>query len=248
MNTLNQQLIKDQSTSPTTAETNAILESLGGAEPSTPKPVTSAKALSSQGSPGTTTDVAERALDLLGAGVQAEQVASALGVTPARIAQLLATEMFAEKVAELRYKNLQSHNIRDGKYDVLEDKLIQKLEYSLPLMIKPDTIMKALSAVNGAKRRGQSAPTQVTNQQNIVTLMLPSSIAQKFTIDINNQVTKAGEQELLTMPSGNLLQQVEDAEQSRLTQELPLGYTNEANETKNQSHTNHKGEATEEKS
>lgn len=166
-------------------------------------------------SPGVTSSVEEKALTLLGSGVPAESVASALGVVPARIAQLLSNKLFADKVAELRYKSLQQHNRRDGKYDSMEDILLAKLEKSLPLMVKPDTILKAINTVNGATRRGQSAPDQVVNQQNLVQIIMPAVISRKFTIDINNSVTKAGDQELHTMPSGNLLTQVEDAEKDR---------------------------------
>jgi len=167
------------------------------------------------GSCGQTSSTEDRAMQLLGSGVQAEQVASALGVTPSRIAQLLSQKHFAAKVAELRYASLQQHNIRDGRYDALEDRLLVKLDKSLPLLMKPESILKAISIVNNAKRRGQSAPEQVTNQKNIVNLILPTIIAEKFSIDINNQVTRAGEQELHTMASGNLLKQVEEAEAKR---------------------------------
>lgn len=168
---------------------------------------------SSHYSTGQTTSIEEKALRLLGSGVQAEAVASALGVTASRISQLLAEDNFSKKVANLRYESLQKHNRRDTKYDSLEDRLIDKLEKSLPLLVKPESILKAITVVNGAKRRGQSAPAQVNNQQNIVNLVLPASIAAKFTVatNIDNQVTRAGDQELLTMASGNLLKQVEEA-------------------------------------
>lgn len=164
-----------------------------------------------KGAPGISSSIEERALSLLGAGINSESVASALGVTPARISQLLAEKHFSQAVSKLRYENLQKHNKRDDLYDSLEDKLLIKLEKSLPLLVRPETILKAMTVVNGAKRRGQSAPQQVSNQQNIVNLILPAVIAEKFTIDINNQVTRAGDQDLMTMPSGNLLKQVEDA-------------------------------------
>lgn len=187
----------------------ALLESLGESTSSPPSVVE--PNISASGHPGITTSIEGRAKNLLGNGVAPESVAAALGVTPSRISQLLASDDFAHEVATLRYENLQSHNVRDGKYDSLEDRLIKKLENSLPLMVRPDTILKAIATVNGAKRRGQSTPEQVTNQQNIVQLVLPSVIAEKFTINISNQVTKAGDQELLTMQSGNLLKQVEEA-------------------------------------
>lgn len=180
-------------------------------------------------SPGVTSPLEEKALVLLGAGVASESVASALGVTPSRIAQLLSNKLFAGRVSELRYESLQKHNKRDNAYDTLEDLLIKKLKSALPLLIKPESILKAVSVVNNAKRRGQSAPQQVINQQNIVNLILPNIITRKFTVNIDNQVTKAGDQELLTMPSGDLLKQVEAAETARLeapenqTQELLVG-------------------------
>ena len=79
---------------------------------------------SSHYSPGASTSVEERALHLLGSGVPADSVASALGVTPSRISQLLAEDSFSKKVAALRYDSLQKHNRRDGKYDSLEDTLL----------------------------------------------------------------------------------------------------------------------------
>ena len=165
--------------------------------------------------PGETSGVEEKALNLLGAGVGAEQVAAALGVTPARISQLLSDKNFSDKVTEARYRNLQSHTKRDNTYDSLEDKLLSRLEKSLPLMVKPDTLLKAIAVVNSAKRRGQSAPDQLVNQNNIVNVILPQHIVQTFTTNINNQVTKAGNQELLTMQSGTLLKRVEAKENER---------------------------------
>jgi len=202
-------------TIPDKAISDPLLDSLGGEisaekeiEDSIPIP---APAPSSHYNTGQTTSTEERALSLLGSGISAEQVAGALGVTPSRISQLLAEEVFSKRVAELRYTNLQKHNERDGQYDSLEDKLITKLERSLPLLVRPESILKAITVVNGAKRRGQSGPQQVTNTQNVVNLILPQVIADKFSVNGDNQVTKAGEQELITMASGNLLKQVEDA-------------------------------------
>lgn len=157
----------------------------------------------------------DRALALLGNGVSAEATATALGVSPSRISQLLSDDTFKERVTALRYENLQRHNQRDSAYDSLEDKLIDKLEKSLPMMYKPHEILKAISVVNGAKRRGQSAPEQITNQQNIVNLVLPAIITQRFETNINNQVIKAGDQELLTMNSSALLRKVESHEKDR---------------------------------
>lgn len=196
-------------------DTTDLLDSLGASVQAPTAPATISDP-STHYAPGLTSSIEDRALSLLGSGIKSESVASALGVSPSRISQLLAEKHFSDKVAELRYKNLQAHNQRDDKYDSLEDKLIAKLDKSLPLMVRPDTILKAINVINGAKRRGQSSPDTANSTTNIVNIVLPKVIAQKIVTNINNQVTKAGDQELLTMPSGNLLKQVEDAAESRL--------------------------------
>lgn len=151
----------------------------------------------------------ERAVNLLGQGIAAEAVAAALGVTPARISQMLSDERIANYVSTLKYENLQKHNKRDNAYDEIEDRLLEKLDKSIPLMFKPETILKAIQTVNGAKRRGQTSSEQVINPQNIVNINLPVTIKQKFVTNINNQVVQAGERELQTISSAKLLAKVE---------------------------------------
>lgn len=153
--------------------------------------------------------IEEKALKLLGIGVSNEKVAIALGVTAGRVSQLLSDEKFATRVANAKYMNLQQHSERDGKYDGLEDRLLKKLEGALPLMMRPETILKAMQVVNGAKRRGQQGVELASDKQQIVSLILPTQIVQQFQTNIHNQVTKAGDQELLTMSSASLLKQIE---------------------------------------
>ena len=146
----------------------------------------------------------DKALTLLGSGVPQEAVASALGVTPGFISQLLSDESFAGKVTELKFELLSKHSARDRNYDELEDTLLARLKANASLLIRPTDIMKALQVVNGAKRRGTDTAENIVNQQNIVQLTLPSIVVHKFTTNINNQVIKTGEQELRTIQSGDL--------------------------------------------
>lgn len=147
----------------------------------------------------------QRALALLGSGCGPEVVASALGVSASRISQLLSEESFAIEVANLRFQNLQKHNEIDSTYDALEKKLLGQLEDVLPLMMRPNDILRAVSVINGAKRRGQSAPEQITHQNQVVNLTMPIKIVQQFTTNIQNQVVQAGSQTLETIQAGALL-------------------------------------------
>lgn len=156
----------------------------------------------------TSTTTRDRALALLGNGIPAEQVAAACGVTPSAISQLLSEEGFASEVATARYQNLSKHNERDSKYDSIEDKLVDKLEDLLPLMMRPMEVLKSIQVINAAKRRGSSTPDSIVNQQTVVQIVMPNVVVNKFVANAQNQVIRAGDQDLLTIQSGTLLKQV----------------------------------------
>ena len=149
-----------------------------------------------------------RALSLLGSGIAPHTVAASLGISSARISQLLSDENFAAQVAELRYKNLAQHNERDSKYDDVEDTLIERLKDCLPLMHRPMEIIKAIQVINNAKRRGASTPEAIVEKQSIVQLVIPVQIINKFQTNLQGQVITVGsdgnEQNLLTIQSGAL--------------------------------------------
>lgn len=153
----------------------------------------------------TTSTTEERALTLLGQGVPPTAVANALGVDISRISQLLSQDEFASKVVEKKFEALSKNNERDGSIDSIEDKLIKKLGDCLPFMTRPMELVKAFQVINAAKRRGQTAPETLTQNQTIIQLNIPAIILNKFTTNINNQVVQVGEQSLLTIPSGQML-------------------------------------------
>jgi len=150
-----------------------------------------------------------RALELLGSGVPQEAVASALGVSASYISQLLSDADFAAAVTKLKYDALSKHTERDETYDNIEDRLLAKLDHVLPLMLRPADIVGALKMINGAKRRGTDSKESIVTQQNIVEITMPVQIVQNFTTNMNNQVIKAGEQDLVTIQSDTLLKATE---------------------------------------
>jgi hypothetical protein len=159
-----------------------------------------------------------RILELLGTGLSPEIVASAAGVTPSYISQLLSEESFSKQVTQLRFDNLQAANARDRAYDDIEDKLIEKMRDLLPMMYKPLEVLRAIREINGAKRRGSAAPESIININNtVVNLTIPNQILQRFIVNAANQVVEVSAQEdnpsnpnssaqtLVTMPSSQLL-------------------------------------------
>lgn len=146
--------------------------------------------------------IESKALKLLGSGHGPEIVAQACGVSTSRISQLLSDPEFSAQVLELRYSSLQKHNDRDDSYDSIEDTLIKKMKDLIPFMMKPGEVLAAIRIINGAKRRGVSAPVNEGTHTTHVSITLPSIITQTFITNINNQVIKAGSQELVTIQSG----------------------------------------------
>lgn len=162
----------------------------------------------------TTTSTEDKAITLLGQGIGAEAVAAAIGVTTSRISQLLSDPIFSSKVAELRFQNLSKHNERDNRYDTMEDKLLEKMEDLLPMMMRPMEVLKAISVINMAKRRGSSTPESITQKQTVIPLVLPQILIQNFSAEtnINNQVVKIGNQDLVTIQSARMNQLLSKSE------------------------------------
>jgi hypothetical protein len=152
-----------------------------------------------------------RILELLGTGLSPEIVASAAGVTPSYISQLLSEESFSKQVTQLRFDNLQAASTRDRAYDDIEDKLIEKMRDLLPMMYKPLEVLRAITVINGAKRRGAVAPENIHINNTVVNLTIPNQILQRFIVNATNQVVEVSgnemtdSQTLVTMPSSQLL-------------------------------------------
>lgn len=179
----------------------------------------------------TTTATEEKALALLGQGFDTGVVATACGVTPARISQLLSREDFAETVAIKRYEALQKNNARDSKYDTLEDELLTRLENSLAMVFDPLKLARLLMVVNGAKRRGVTAPETITQRAPTATLNVPTLLINHFStqVNVNNQViqitdaTTQESQSLVTIQSNALDKLRENRGNTQLITETSSG-------------------------
>lgn len=155
-------------------------------------------------------DTEQKLLNFLAAGADQQQAAKALGLSASRVSQLVADEEFSSQLAEAQFLVMSKATARDDKYDALEDKLLEKLDRSLPMMAKPMEIVRTLAEINKAKRRSREGSTPIVQPRGVqVNILLPTKVIQEFTVSNTNQVVKAGEQVLVTMQSGTLLKEVE---------------------------------------
>lgn len=140
-----------------------------------------------------------RAIALLTAGIPTGKVAEALGVSSARISQLMEEQSFKEALAESKFAHLNRHNEADAKLDTLEAKVVEKLEAVVELVHNPMQLTRVFSALNAAKRRGSSSLADLPDAGAIVQLSMPTKIVNNFQVNINNQVVKVGSEDLITM-------------------------------------------------
>lgn len=158
--------------------------------------------------------------ELLGSGLRADVVASAVGVSSSYIAQLMGDAEFANSVIQLRTENLSAHTARDKKIDALEDTILEKVAdvVASGMIYKPRDLIAAFSIINKASRRGAPVDTNAVSVQTIVNLTLPTQLIKGLTISTTGEVVdvqmEEGTQTLVTMPTSTLLQDLANRSES----------------------------------
>lgn len=156
-----------------------------------------------------------RALDLLSTGIDAVQVAGALGLSESRISQLISNPDFATELSNRRYVQLAKHNETDNLADKVEKKILEKLDKSIELVFNPMQLAQIYTRLNQAKRRGASTPDAIQSNKRTIALNIPIAIIQHFATNAAGQVVEAGtdgtRESLVTIQSGNMQRLLNDA-------------------------------------
>jgi len=182
---------------------------------------------------------AEQIKKMLGNGLSNEVVATAVGVHPSYISQLMSDKTFADDVIALRTQTLTDATSRDRSWDAIEDKLLDKFGTAVDtgMVWKPQDLLRALHVVNNAKRRGNPVQQTIAPNQVIVQLNLPTTIINKFKQNNLGEVvevtTEDGQtQTLVTMPSSALMQQLTEKHQGNLNYEQVRRYLPQSDKIK----------------
>lgn len=163
---------------------------------------------------------AEKIKELLGNGLSNDVVATAVGVHPSYVSQLMSDEQFSSEVVALRTQTLTAASSRDRSWDGLEDRLLTQLSDVLDqrMIYKPNDILRALHVVNNAKRRGNSAQETLVVHQNVVNLSIPTIVMNAYKKNSHGEVvevtTPEGKQQtLVTMPAAALMHKLSEQHQ-----------------------------------
>lgn len=149
--------------------------------------------------------IQSKLLSLLAAGVPQSAAASAVGVTPGYVSQLLEQEPFKVALLEASAGKIQAALDHDNTVESLEQKLLRVIEQKLPFIRNPMEAAKIFQILNNSKRRLQGPDTsQNTGGVTNVTIVLPRAAAAAIKLNSSNQVIEVEGRTMAPLPSREL--------------------------------------------
>lgn len=158
---------------------------------------------------------------MLGQGLSATQVASAVGCDDSYISQLLSDETVSAQVQALRAEAFSKYVEQDRLLDEAEATALEKLSHLAQFISKPTEAARVYSILNAAKRR---TVDQVNQQQAVaqtVSLDLPAAARVRFTLTNDKQVIEIEGRSMTTMPARSLAARLEQRNATRLL-DMPI--------------------------
>lgn len=168
----------------------------------------------------------ERIINLLASGLCAEQVATIIGCTPARISQLLKEEAFSLKL-KVKTDEVAEGDIEEisltAKYHAAESALIQQVMEMAPLAELRD-VTAALRVVGERRIQKEIArnpsPLGGTPVYNtVIQLSLPNHALPEIAITKQKEIISIGDRNLAPMTSTGVTNLFKKIEQNKITGE-----------------------------
>ena len=164
----------------------------------------------------------DKIIDMLGRGIPAVQVASAVGCDDSYISQLMGDENIAAQVQQLRAEHFSEYVEQDKKVDSAEAAALAKVESLIPFITRPAEAVRVYSVLNAAKRRTADHASANQAPAQTVSLELPEAARVRFTLTPDRQVIEIEGRSLTTMPARTLAAQLEQRNAARmLTTTIP---------------------------
>lgn len=164
----------------------------------------------------------DRIIDLLGKGISAVQVASAVGCDDSYISQLLSEPGVAEQVQALKAEHFAKYAEQDATLDKAEAAALEKVSHLLQFVTRPAEAVRVYGILNAAKRRTSDTLQNAQPIAQTVQLDLPAAARVRFTLTHDKQVIEVEGRSMTTMPAKSLAQQLEQRNAARLlTTDIP---------------------------
>lgn len=160
------------------------------------------------------TPTRDKIISYLANDVSATVTASACGVTPAYISQMLELVEVREEIALLRAGKLEGAIKADATLESLEAKALEMVEKRLPFVRTAVEAVKIASTLNGMKRKAAPTAGEDALSAEQVTITVPRGASLMFKVNDSNQVIEVEGRTMSPLPSRALPQL-----QARLAQE-----------------------------
>lgn len=158
----------------------------------------------------------DKIIEMLGRGIPATQVASAVGCDDSYISQLLSSPAISEQVANLRATHFSSYIALDKKVDDAEEAALSRMSSLIPFITKPSEAARIYSVLNSARRRTEDASSAQQAPAQTVIIDLPEVARVSFTMTPQKQVIEIEGRSMTTMPAKSLAARLEQRSASRL--------------------------------
>lgn len=157
---------------------------------------------------------------MLGNGIPATQVASAVGCDDSYISQLLSEEGVADKVIAAKAEHFSKYVELDGRVDDAESEALRRVESLIPFITKPSEAVRVYSVLNAAKRRTSDSANAAQAVMQTISLDIPEASRVRFTLTADRQVIEIEGRSMTTMPAKSLASQLEQRNATRLLSAL----------------------------
>jgi hypothetical protein len=158
----------------------------------------------------------DRIIEMLGKGIPATQVASAVGCDDSYISQLLSQPGVIDKVTEMRAAHFSSYLAHDQKTDDLEAIALDRVATLIPFITRPAEAVRVYQVLNAAKRRTVDSASQAQAVAQTISLELPTASRVRFTLTQDRQVIEIEGRSMTTMPAKSIAAQLEQRNAARL--------------------------------
>lgn len=144
-------------------------------------------------------------VSFLAAGVPPSAAASAAGVTPAYVTQLLDDEEFRTAVVEASAKSLEDAIAKDTKVEDIKAKALRVIEQKLPFVRSALEATRIYQILDSTKKQAPTG-TQQNGQAGItmVNIILPKAAGMSLKLNGLNQVIEVEGRTMATLPSREL--------------------------------------------
>jgi len=158
----------------------------------------------------------DKIIEMLGRGIPATQVASAVGCDDSYISQLLSHEEVMLQVTELKAEHFSKYLEQDTALDKAEEDALVRLQQLLPFITRSSEAARVYSVLNAAKRRTVDSLAHAQVPAQTVILELPEASRVRFTLTSDRQVVEIEGRSMTTMPAKSLVARLEQRNAARL--------------------------------